>query len=111
VGDAKIQRARVNKHHWWTREQLLRAIEMSRMLKMLQPARYLDSPRCSRAHADVAHLIVTFLALLELSRERLNRRMYRRPRVRDHPRPAARRAAVRAGRPHRMTRLEKTLSD
>ena len=39
---------------------------------MLQPARYRrDSRRLFAAHADVAHLVVTFLAVLELSREQL----------------------------------------
>jgi len=66
-----IQRARVNKHHLVTREQLSVRSEMSRMLKMLQPARYLEFTTLFAAHADVAHLVVTFLALLELSRERL----------------------------------------
>jgi segregation and condensation protein A len=66
-----IQRARVNKHHLVTREQLSVRSEMSRMLKMLQPARYMEFTALFAEHADVAHLIVTFLALLELSRERL----------------------------------------
>jgi segregation and condensation protein A len=66
-----IQRARVNRHHLVTREQLSVRSEMSRMLKMLQPARYLEFTALFAEHADVAHLIVTFLALLELSREYL----------------------------------------
>jgi segregation and condensation protein A len=68
---ALIQRARVNRHHLVTREQLSVRSEMSRMLKLLQPARYLEFTALFAEHADVAHLIVTFLALLELSRERL----------------------------------------
>jgi len=66
-----LQRARVNRHHLVTREQLSVRSEMSRMLKMLQPARYLEFTALFAAHADVAHLVVAFLALLELSRERL----------------------------------------
>ena len=66
-----IQRAKVNRHHLVTREQLSVRSEMSRMLKMLQPARYLEFTSLFAEHADVAHLVVTFLALLELSREQL----------------------------------------
>jgi segregation and condensation protein A len=66
-----IQRAKVNRHHLVTREQLSVRSEMSRMLKMLQPARYLEFTTLFAEHADVAHLVVTFLALLELSREYL----------------------------------------
>jgi segregation and condensation protein A len=66
-----VQRAKVNRHHLVTREQLSVRSEMSRMLKMLQPARYLEFTALFAEHADVPHLIVTFLALLELSREGL----------------------------------------
>ncbi len=66
-----LQRARVNRHHLVTREQLSVRSEMSRMLKLLQPARYLEFTSLFAPHADIAHLIVAFLALLELSRERL----------------------------------------
>jgi segregation and condensation protein A len=44
---------------------------MSRLLKVLQPARFLEFTTLFVAHADVAHLVVTFLALLELAREQL----------------------------------------
>jgi segregation and condensation protein A len=66
-----IERARVNRHHLVTREQLSVRSEMSRLLKVLQPARYLEFTALFAAHADLAHLVVTFLALLELSREQL----------------------------------------
>jgi segregation and condensation protein A len=66
-----IQRAKVNRHHLVTREQLSVRSEMSRMLKLLQPGRYLEFTALFAAHADVPHLVVTFLALLELSREQL----------------------------------------
>ena len=66
-----IQRARVNRHHLVTREQLSVRSEMSRMLKLLQPARYLEFTTLFAEHADIAHLVVTFLALLELCREQL----------------------------------------
>jgi segregation and condensation protein A len=66
-----IQRARVNRHHLVTREQLSVRSEMSRMLKLLQPSHYLEFTALFAEHADVPHLVVAFLALLELSRERL----------------------------------------
>ena len=66
-----IARARANRHHLVTREQLSVRSEMSRLLKVLQPARYLEFTKLFAEHADVPHLVVTFLALLELSRERL----------------------------------------
>jgi segregation and condensation protein A len=66
-----VQRARVNRHHLVTREQLSVRSEMSRMLRMLQPARYLEFTTLFSEHADVPHLIVSFLALLELCREGL----------------------------------------
>jgi len=66
-----IARARANRHHLVTREQLSVRSEMSRLLKVLQPSRYLEFTSLFAAHADVAHLVVTFLAMLELTRERL----------------------------------------
>ncbi|MFO1324578.1 MAG: ScpA family protein [Burkholderiales bacterium] len=68
---ALIERARVNRHHLVTREQLSVRGEMSRMLKMLEPSRYLEFTALFAPYADVAHLVVTFLALLELAREQL----------------------------------------
>ena len=66
-----IARARSHQHHLVTREQLSVRSEMSRLLKMLQPARFMEFTAMFAEHADVAHLVVTFLALLELSREQL----------------------------------------
>jgi segregation and condensation protein A len=66
-----IARARSHRHHLVTREQLSVRSEMSRLLKMLQPARFVEFTAMFAQHADVAHLVVTFLALLELSREQL----------------------------------------
>src|SRR5436190_5513889 len=68
---ALVQRARVNRHHLVTREQLSVRSEMSRMLKVLERARYMEFTALFAEHADVAHLVVTFLALLELAREQL----------------------------------------
>jgi segregation and condensation protein A len=66
-----IARARANRHHLVTREQLSVRSEMSRLLRVLQPARYLEFTTLFAEHADVPHLVVTFLALLELAREQL----------------------------------------
>ena len=66
-----IARARANRHHLVTREQLSVRSEMSRLLKILKPARFREFTTLFAEHADVAHLVVTFLALLELSREQL----------------------------------------
>jgi len=64
-----IARARANRHHLVTREQLSVRSEMSRLLKLLEPARFVEFTALFAEHADVAHLVVTFLALLELTRE------------------------------------------
>ena len=66
-----VERARVNRHHLVTRERLSVRSEMSRLLKLLQPGRYREFTTLFAEHADLPHLIVTFLALLELSREYL----------------------------------------
>ncbi len=68
---ALIQRARVNRHHLVTREQLSVRGEMSRMMKVLGPSRYMEFTALFAPHADIAHLVVTFLAMLELAREQL----------------------------------------
>ena len=66
-----VQRARVNRHHLVTREQLSVRAEMSRLLKALAPGRYAEFTTLFAEHADVPHLVVTFLAVLELVREQL----------------------------------------
>jgi segregation and condensation protein A len=44
---------------------------MSRVLKTLQAGRYAEFTALFAEHADVPHLVVTFLAILELAREQL----------------------------------------
>ena len=66
-----IARARANRHHLVTREQLSVRSEMSRLLKVLKPSRFLEFTALFAEHADVPHLVVTFLALLELTREQV----------------------------------------
>jgi segregation and condensation protein A len=68
---ALVHRAKVNRHHLVTREQLSVRSEMSRLLRVLQPAHYVEFTGLFAEHADVPHLVVTFLAILELSREQL----------------------------------------
>jgi segregation and condensation protein A len=68
---ALIQRAKISRHHLVTREQLSVRGEMSRVLKALDPSRFVEFTSLFAEHRDVPHLIVTFLALLELSREQL----------------------------------------
>ena len=66
-----VARARINRHHLVSREQLSVRAEMTRILKALEPLRFAEFTTLFALHADVAHLIVTFLALLELAREQL----------------------------------------
>jgi segregation and condensation protein A len=66
-----LARARINRHHLVSRERLSVRSEMSRILKALEPARFAEFTTLFAQHADVPHLIVTFLALLELAREQL----------------------------------------
>ena len=66
-----IARAHVNRHHLVSREQLSVRSEMSRILKLLAPSRFAEFTALFAAHADVPHLVVTFLAMLELAREQL----------------------------------------
>jgi segregation and condensation protein A len=66
-----VQRARINRHHLVSREQLSVRAEMSRILKRLAGGRYAEFTALFAEHADVPHLVVTFLALLELAREQL----------------------------------------
>lgn len=66
-----VARAKVNRHHLVTREQLSVRSEMSRVLKVLEPGKYVEFPALFAEFADVPHLVVTFLALLELTREQL----------------------------------------
>ena len=66
-----IQRARIHRHHLVTREQLSVRAEMSRILKAVVHGRFAEFTTLFADHADVQHLIVTFLAILELAREQL----------------------------------------
>lgn len=66
-----VQRAKANRHHLITREQLSVREEMSRVLKLLDDGDYCEFTKLFAENADLPHLVVTFLALLELTREQL----------------------------------------
>ena len=66
-----VAQARINRHHLVRREQLSVRAEMSRILKALKPSRFAEFTTLFAPHRDIAHLVVSFLALLELAREQL----------------------------------------
>lgn len=66
-----IQRAKIHRHHLVTREQLSVRAEMSRIVKEVSHGRFAEFTALFAEHADIAHLIVTFLAILELAREQV----------------------------------------
>ena len=68
---ALLTRASVQRHHRITREQLSVRDYMSRILRRLQEARYVEFKDLFDPAQGIAVLVVTFLALLELARERL----------------------------------------
>ena len=66
-----LSRAKVNKHHRISREELSVREHMTRILKALQPGQFLEFANLFRAEAGVAEMVVTFLAILELAKETL----------------------------------------
>jgi segregation and condensation protein A len=66
-----VARARANRHHLVTREQLSVRSQMIRLLKLLDPGRFVEFVTLFEADIDVPRLVVTFLAILELAREQL----------------------------------------
>ena len=68
---ALIARAAVNRHHTITREQLSVRAHMSRILRRLQDARFVEFAALFAPHEGVPVLIVSLLAVLELAREGL----------------------------------------
>jgi segregation and condensation protein A len=66
-----LQRARLNQHHRITREQLSVREHMSLVLKRLQGRRFIEFHELFDTTRGPAVVIVTFIAMLELSRERL----------------------------------------
>ncbi len=66
-----LRRARLNQHHKITREQLSVREHMSIVLKRLQGRRFVEFQDLFDPARGIGVLVVTFIALLELSRESL----------------------------------------
>jgi segregation and condensation protein A len=66
-----LRRAKLNQHHTITREQLSVREHMSIVLRRLQGRRFAMFEELFDAHRGPQVLVVTFIALLELSREHL----------------------------------------
>jgi segregation and condensation protein A len=66
-----LKRAKLNQHHHITREQLSVREHMSIVLRTLQGRRFAVFEDLFDVHRGVPVLVVTFIALLELARERL----------------------------------------
>lgn len=66
-----LARARANRHHKVTREQLSVRDHMTRILRRLQDLRFAEFAHLFDRAAGVPELVVTFLAVLELARESL----------------------------------------
>jgi segregation and condensation protein A len=66
-----ISRARANRHHRVTREQLSVREQMTRVLRVLQEAPFAEFRELFSIHGGVAEMVVTFLAILELAKESL----------------------------------------
>ena len=66
-----LQRARLNQHHTITREQLSVREHMSLVLRRLQGRRFVEFHDLFDTTRGMPVLVVTFIAMLELSREHL----------------------------------------
>jgi segregation and condensation protein A len=66
-----LARARLTKHHRITREELSVRSHMSRILKALAPGQFVEFTQLFEPERGVPLLVVSFLALLELTRESL----------------------------------------
>ena len=66
-----LQRAKLHQHHHITREQLSVREHMSIVLRRLQGMRFVEFENLFEPARGPAVMVVTFLALLELARERL----------------------------------------
>ena len=68
---ALVSRAKANRHHRVTREQLSVRERMSAVLRRLQSAGFMRFEDLFEPARGIAELVVTFLAILELGREAL----------------------------------------
>jgi segregation and condensation protein A len=66
-----LARANINRHHRVTRDQLSMREHMSRVLRRLQDAKFVEFAELFAPEEGVPVLVVTFLAILELARESL----------------------------------------
>ncbi|MGL4231486.1 MAG: segregation and condensation protein A [Casimicrobium sp.] len=66
-----LARAKQNKHHMISRDELSVRARMSNVLRKLKPNVHVEFTSLFEEEANVPMVIVTFLAILELSRERL----------------------------------------
>ena len=66
-----LKRAKLNQHHHNSREQLSVREYMTKMLRRLQGVRYVEFQELFETATSPTVLVVTFIAMLELSRERL----------------------------------------
>ena len=66
-----VRRAKLNQHHKITREQLSVREYMSQVLRRLQGRRFVEFHELFPTDRGVPVLVVTFIAMLELSREHL----------------------------------------
>ena len=66
-----LNRAKVHQHHKITRDQLSVRAHMTRILRRLQDAEFVEFSQLFTAEEGLPVLVVTFIAILELSRESL----------------------------------------
>ncbi len=66
-----LNRAKVNQHHKITREQLSVRAHMTRILRRLQDAEFVEFTELFSVDEGLPVLVVTFIAVLELARETL----------------------------------------
>jgi segregation and condensation protein A len=66
-----LMRANVNKHHRVTRDQLSVREHMTSILRRLQEVKFLEFTQLFSPSDGISKLVVTFLAILELTRETL----------------------------------------
>jgi len=66
-----LARAKANRHHLVTREQLSVRAQMSRILRFLKPGTFVEFSALFFDNASAPELVVSLLAILELARESL----------------------------------------
>jgi segregation and condensation protein A len=66
-----LQRAKVNRHHLISREQLSVRDQMTRLLRLVRPGQFMEFTTLFASQVTISMVVVTFLAILELCREGL----------------------------------------